>query len=313
MTAKEKVLKILSKKGTRLKFREITAATKLTSRQAEAALSEIRKEHKNLVFAKYDKTFYFADSPTWYSLQTDLSQEMPLKGKFGVVSDTHLGSIAERLDLMEVAYNDFAKQGITKVFHCGDLSDGFRQYKSHMNYVKVYGDLGQAVHVIQKYPNRKGITTYFILGNHDDDHQLPKHNRLSYVVNGCEYEGKHYEGRSDMVMLGEYSHTIILPQEITMHMLHPLGSAPYAMSYKQQKRSEAMDRNNRPDIQFSGHYHTFNYCVVQGTHFVACPGMQDETEFFKRLGLARSVGYMICSYEIKDAKLVAFAPELHML
>lgn len=95
-------------------------------------------------------------------------------------------------------------------------------------------------------------------------------------------------------------------------MLHPRGGASYAVSYKQQKRSENMDKNFRPDIQVSGHYHTFNYIWLQGTHFVACPGMQDETEFFKRLGLPRGMGFVIIHYKIADARLKSFGTELFM-
>lgn len=139
-----------------------------------------------------------------------------------------------------------------------------------------------------------------------------KSERLSLVVNGFDYEGKHYDGRKDIVYLGAYSHTIILPQEITMHMLHPRGNSSYAKSYKQQKRSEAMDRNLRPDIQVTGHFHDFSYIWVNHTHFVAMPGLQDETEFFKRLGLPRGMGFVIAHYDIVNAKLKSFSPELFM-
>lgn len=131
-------------------------------------------------------------------------------------------------------------------------------------------------------------------------------------MNGLEHEGKHYDGREDLVYLGQYSHTIILPEQVTMHLLHPRGNASYAMSYKQQKRSEAMDRNLRPDIQASGHFHTFTYIWVNHTHFIAVPGMQDATEFFKRLGLARSIGFLLVYYKIAGGKIEYLRPELHM-
>ena len=93
-------------------------------------------------------------------------------------------------------------------------------------------------------------------------------------------------------------------------MLHPRGGNAYARSYKQQKRSEEMSRNERPEIQLSGHFHTFNYVEVQGTHFVAGAGTQDETEFFKRLGFGRSIGFHICEYAIQKGKLTGFSVRL---
>ncbi len=308
----ERVMKLLRVKNSRYKFKELRQLAHATNQELEIAISEIRQTHRNLVFAKFDETFYLSDTPTWYSNQTDLSREMDLKGSFGLVSDTHLGSVAERLDILNLAYDHFASLGIKKVFHCGDLTDGWDEYRGHINFVKVYGSAPQAIRVIKSYPKREGIKTYVIQGNHDDDRNRRNHDRLSAVTNGLDYDGKHYDGRPDIVYLGQYSHTVILPQEVTMHMLHPRGNMPYAMSYKQQKRSEAMDRNLRPDIQASGHFHTFNHCWLNHTHFVAVPGMQDETEYFKRLGLPRSVGFLVIHYEIEDMKLKSFAPEVHM-
>lgn len=307
-----KVLALLMKRNARYKFRDLAKAAGLTFAELEKSIAEIRQTRKNLVYAKFDRTYYFGDTPTWYSNQTDLSQAMPLEGSFGCISDTHLGSVAERLDLMKMAYDTFAERGITKVFHCGDVTDGFDEYRGHINYVKVHGDQEQALRVIKSYPQRDGITTYMIGGNHDDSYARRGLDRMSFVVNGMEHKGKHYDGRKDLVYLGPYSHTVILPQEVTMHMIHPRGNTPYAVSYKQQKRSEAMDRNLRPDIQLSGHYHTFNYVWLNHTHFIALPGLQDETEYFKRLGLPRGVGFVIAHYRIQDAKLLSLSPELFM-
>lgn len=303
---------LLRKRNARYKFKELAKLAKLTYKQTEQAIAELRKKHNNLVYAKFDKTYYFSDVVTHYSNQTDLSQTMAMEGQFGFISDTHLGSIGERLDLVKWAYDTFAERGIKQVFHTGDVTDGWDEYRGHINFVKVYGSAPQAIRVIKSYPKREGITTYMLGGNHDDDNNRRSLDRLSMVVNGVDYEGKHYDGREDIVYLGQYAHRIILPQEVTMEMLHPRGGASYAVSYKQQKRSENMEKNLRPDIQLSGHYHTFNYIWLQGTHFIAAPGLQDETEFFKRLGLPRGMGFVIVHYKIEDTRLISLAPELFM-
>ena len=309
----QKVLALLQKKDARYKFKQIASATGLNHREIEEAISEIRKTHKNLVYAKFDRTFYLGDTPTWYSNETDLSTVMPTEGVFGVVSDTHLGSVAERLDILKLAFDRFEEVGVKQVFHCGDVTDGWMEYRGHMNFVKVYGSQPQAKRVVQCWPKREGIVTYAIAGNHDmDSYSKDKVDRLSLVTHGFQHEGKDVPARNDFVYLGQYSHTIILPQQVTMHMIHPRGNAAYAMSYKQQKRSEAMDRNLRPDIQLSGHYHTFTYIWVNHTHFIAVPGQQDETEFFKRLGLPRSVGFLLVYYKIEGGKLIYLRPEVHM-
>lgn len=42
------------------------------------------------------------------------------------------------------------------------------------------------------------------------------------------------------------------------------------------------------------------------------PGLQDETEYFKRLGLPRSVGFVVLRYKIQDGKFAYLAPDLFM-
>ncbi len=40
--------------------------------------------------------------------------------RFGVVSDTHIGSIYEHQDVLNLAYKVFKKEGIERVYHVGD-------------------------------------------------------------------------------------------------------------------------------------------------------------------------------------------------
>ena len=56
----------------------------------------------------------------------------------------------------------------------------------------------------------------------------------------------------------------------------------------------------------------FNYLWLNSTYFLAMPGLQDETEFFKRLGLPRGMGFVVVHYRIKNGRLVSLSPELFM-
>lgn len=312
--AAEKILRLLLRPNARYKFKHLVKRAKLPPRVVDRALAEIRQERKNLVFAKFDRTFFLSETPTQYSNQTDLSRLLPTEGMLGCLSDTHLCSNAERLDLVHKAYETFSERGVKTVLHTGDLMDGMDVYKGHNQNLKVHGGQAQAAYFIKKYPQAEGITTYAIGGNHDLALWLKSGlDQVSLVVNGFEHDGKHYEGRKDIVYLGQYSHRIILPQQVVVHMLHPRGSNAYARSWKQQKRSEAMDRNLRPDIQLSGHYHTYNYLWDNHTHFVALPGFQDETEFFVRQGtFTRQMGWVILHYKIRHGQIVSLSPELFM-
>lgn len=309
----DRVLQFLKRPPGRYKFKHIVKQTRLSAAAVNEAIAELRKTHPNLTFAKFDRTFYLSDTPTQYNFQTDLSRVLPLEGCVGLITDTHLCSNAERLDLVNFAYDTFAGRGIKQVFHAGDFVDGQDVYRGHNQNLKVFGDMAQAKYFIAKYPARPGIMTYGIAGNHDLATYLKTGNDVaSLIVNGFEHQGRHVEGRKDIVYLGQYSHRVIFPQQVTMELLHPIGNASYAKSYKQQKRSENMDRNSRPDLQVTGHFHDFNFTWAGGSYLLALPGLQDATEYFKRLGLPRGMGFVVLHYRIKEGKFVSLSPELFM-
>ena len=87
--------------------------------------------------------------------------------RFGVLSDTHFGSLFCNRSLLHLAYKTFKKEGITTVYHCGDMCDGERIYRGQEYELYAHGANAQAREVIDKYPRFDGITTYFITGNHD--------------------------------------------------------------------------------------------------------------------------------------------------
>lgn len=163
-TDTEKVLLCLQTGGM-FTFREIADATTLTKSRVEKALQELRGTHRNIRFLKFSKQYQLDRTPTPYYQLHNFSHVLPLEGTVGLISDTHLGSIAERLDIMEHAYDTFKAKGIEHVFHSGDISDGDGNvYPGHQNHIHCRGD-DQLAWVIAKYPRRAGITTHFIGGN----------------------------------------------------------------------------------------------------------------------------------------------------
>lgn len=88
-----------------------------------------------------------------------------LSGKeisFGLVSDTHLCNEHSRLDILEAAYDTFQKAGIKEVYHAGNIIDG--EFKFNRYELLAHGVHEQANYLADHYPQREGITTYFISG-----------------------------------------------------------------------------------------------------------------------------------------------------
>lgn len=307
---KEKLLKTLKRPNTRLKFRDLKRILSVNNETLERIIGEVRREGYQIVYGKVDHCYWLSTVPTPYSNIYDMSF-LPHAGKIGSISDTHICSDAERLDLCEVAYDIFVHEGITTVFHSGDLTDGWNVYRGHSQFVKVAGAQKQAKYCLQHYPKRDGVKTYVCAGNHDLKSYLENGvDQVSLVVNGFDLDGKHYDGRSDIVYLGQHSRYVKLPQEITVQLLHPHGGDVYAKSYLQQKRAWAMSQNTQPDIQISGHTHCFCWIVEDTVQMISMPGMQDETEFFKRKGFQRQMGFCIIEYVIEDTRLTRLKVEM---
>ena len=302
MNATEKVLSAL-KKDRRYKFRELKGIARTTNNGLEEILRNLRSAGHKLVLNRFDRTYYLSRIPTPYSNYFDMTW-LPLQGKLGLVSDTHLCSVADRLDLLGKAYDDFKRQGVKTVLHAGDLLDGWSVYRGHEQFIKEAGGANQARYAIKNYPMREGLKTYFVSGNHDN--RSFEHDGVdicSLIVNGFDHhDGTHTDGRKDMVYLGQYSRTLLFPGDATVQLLHPRGGNAYARSYPQQKRAREMKSETRPNLQVSGHYHTYCWVIEDITSMLSLSGMQDETEFFVRQGYSRQIGYCVAEYAIERRK-----------
>ncbi len=86
---------------------------------------------------------------------------------FGLCGDTHMCCREERLSELHNFYTLMAAEGIETVLHAGNIVDG---YVEKINGDSVFSSTvdGQAQYVIDNYPSRNGMTTYFITG---DDHE----------------------------------------------------------------------------------------------------------------------------------------------
>jgi len=245
MTSQEKVLSAL-KKDRRYKFRELKSIARTTNDGLAAIIGNLRAQGHQIVLNRFDRTYYLSKIPTPYSNYFDMSW-LPLSGKLGIVSDTHLCSVAERLDLLNQAYDDFVAQGIKTVIHAGDICDGWNVYRGHDQFIKTAGGMNQARYCIENYPSRKGLRTFFISGNHDN--KSFEHDGIdlcSLIVNGFDHhDGTHVDGRKDLVYLGQYSRTLMFPDDVTVQVLHPRGNNAYARSYAQQKRAREMKSETR--------------------------------------------------------------------
>lgn len=197
----------------------------ISSSQARRVLDELREDGYSIDFKEVNqhgkRQFYIPDDVDKAYRFGDGDGEY----RFALISDTHLGSQATHEEDLEDFYDRVEEQGIDTVFHCGDISDGWEVHQGQLNSIEPeaagWGRLKD--YVVDKYPEREGVNTFFIEGNHD--HKLHRREglRLGEMIDS---------ERDDLHYLGDSMATIVFDEEndIDLELIHPSGGQPYCYS-----------------------------------------------------------------------------------
>jgi len=82
-----------------------------------------------------------------------------------VISDLHIGSTKERIDLLDKLYDWCSKEGIHIIIVCGDIIDGMYGRNK-----KIHNNVGEQIdYMLKNYPFDKSILNFVTLGDHDYD------------------------------------------------------------------------------------------------------------------------------------------------
>lgn len=198
---------------------------------------------------------------------------------FGALGDSHLGSKYERLDVTNDLYDRYAKAGVDRVFHTGNWIDGDEPKNRHD--ISVHGMEPQLKYLAQKYPKRKGITTYAVAG---EDHEGWWTRSEGIDIGSRAEDTMRKHDRTDWVNLGFMeSHVRLVNansgKESILAVVHPGGGSAYALSYSIQKIIEALEGGEKPAVGLYGHYHKLWSGNIRNV-WVVCTGCgQDQTIF----------------------------------
>lgn len=210
--------------------------------------------------------------------------------KIGVIGDTHLGSKHQQLTYLKQFYKLCADEGVKIVLHAGDISQGVNMFKGWESEAFLHSYDQQADYIVANYPNEPGITTYLILGNHDE----------SFIKSGggniCRYIANR---RPDIVHIGDYGAYVELPGGMLAYLHHGAGGVAYSRSYKIQRAVENFSPGKKPKLYVSGHYHIA--CVLPDYRncYSMHPGcFQGQGMFLRRLGVAPDIGGFIVHYQV---------------
>lgn len=223
--------------------------------------------------------------------------------KIGIVSDTHIGNVNNQMTFLHELYDRFEQEGITDVYHSGDITDGWYPNRSdHIYELHALGADQQVNYVVEHYPKRDNITTHFIIGNHD----------YTFIRNTGYNVGPAIAiRRPDMKYLGAYNARVWLTPNCDMELNHPGDGSAYAMSYSIQKYIDSLSGGDKPKILINGHHHKFLTMFYRNIHAIECPCTEAQTPFMKSKRLAAHMGGLILNIHVtEDGTIEKFNVEL---
>jgi len=221
--------------------------------------------------------------------------------KFAIMGDTQIGSKYTQLTYLHQFYDLCASEGITDVYHTGDITDGLKMRPGHEQELYEVSADEMRDDVVNNYPMREGITTHFITGNHDAS--IYKH--VGYDIG----QGI-ADHRPDMNYLGRDCAVVNLTPNCTLELRHPWDGTAYALSYKIQKMIEAMESDSKPNILAVGHYHKAEYIFYRNVHALQTGCFQSQTPFTRGKGISVFMGGWIVTIRVdENGYIQGFAPE----
>ena len=249
-----------------------------------------------------------------YTKGTSLVYESNDDGRylFGVVSDTHLGSKYERLDVLNDLYDRFAKAKIERVFHAGNWIEGESTFNKYD--LLVTGLDGQIRYLAENYPRRPGIMTYAVAG---DDHEGWYAQREGINVGKYAEAEMRRQGRQDWLNLGYMEAHVALKHKTSgktamMAVVHPGGGAAYALSYSIQKIIESLEGGEKPAVAIYGHYHKLWAGNIRNVWAYSAGTTKDQDPFMRKRRIEAHVGGGMIELE-QDAEsgaIIGFMPRM---
>jgi predicted phosphodiesterase len=262
----------------------------LSEREAQEIAEELYRQQYAIEFDAESGVFRLHSRP---SLATAGNIVRPVERgarilKIGLVSDTHLCSHYERLDVLRELYRIFKSEGIREVYHCGNIIDGRERFNQFE--VKYWALDDQVKYLIDNYPAESGITTYFITADH---HEGWWQEREGIDVGRKIMSDAREMGRQDLVHIGYVEADVILETaggRSVMRLFHPRDGSAYAISYRPQKIVESYQGGMKPRVLLLGHYHKFGVTYTRDVYVVQAGCTQDQTRFMRNKAIAAHVG-----------------------
>lgn len=259
-----------------------------------------QEETTSLLKEIQNRGFFVARKPATVlggNIAVDMSRwKAGQKFRFGVVSDTHLGSRYQQLTALNQFYTIIKRRRIETVLHAGDITDGEKMYRGHEYEIFAHGADMQRNYAVANYPSRTGVKTLLISGNHDQSFIKTAGYNIAKAIAA---------ERPDIDFIGD-DLAFVNFDNIKVALMHGRGGVAYARSYKSQKIVEQVASENKPHFLFLGHYHVPNHIPgYRNVETVQMSCFQGQTPYLVAKGLYPFVAGLIVEVKPDSAGLAS--------
>ncbi len=150
--------------------------------------------------------------------------------------------------------------------------------------VAVHGADRQRGYIEDHFPERAGVTTELIAGNHDWSFWQRGGVDILAAVAKARPDIKYHGPMGAKIMVGG----------VHVYLAHGDGGVAYARSYKPQRRIEQFAPEQKPEIYLLGHYHVWDHLPMYRnvvSFQLGC--FQAQTDYLKRKGVYPEIGGLI--------------------
>lgn len=261
----------------------------VSARVADTLIEDLRADGYNILTAGGVHTLNKVAVATENIIREEWNGDRVIR--FGVVADCHINNKCTQITFLHKLYDIFQREGINTVYNAGDIDDGEKMHKGHEYELYNHGADEHVAEIVRVYPQRSGIETQFITGNHD----------LSYIkLIGLDIGDRIAQQRPDMRYLGREDAKVYITENCCLELLHPGGGTAYAISYKPQKIVESMSGGEKPNILIVGHFHKAEWLFYRNVHILQGGCTEAQTQFMRSKQLAAMMGGFIVEVRVHD-------------
>jgi len=221
---------------------------------------------------------------------------------FGVISDTHIGSIYTDNSHIFRAFSEFEKEHVDFVIHCGDVTEGMSNRAGHVYELTDIGFDRQkqtAETILEHCPAQ----LYMIDGNHD----------RWYVKGSGAYIVKDIAKELNAIYLGQDEGDISLKGHVTLKLWHGEDGNTYAISYRMQKIVESLTGGTKPHILIAGHVHKMMYNFLRHIHCIGAGSIQMQSKWMRGKRIEAHTGFWVIKVWLNEKGVGRFQPTWYPL